>query len=78
VLDLDVMTQASNAEIGQRLFSSGHLDQFAQAVAADDPMQVVAILLEVGVDKETISRMLLQLDKEYLLSLVDAGRAAAG
>lgn len=72
------MPQASNAEIGQRLFSSGYLDQFEKAVAADDPMQVVAILQEVGVSNETISRMLLQLDKEYLMALVDAGRAAAG
>jgi len=72
------MPRASNAEIGQLLFSSGFLDQFATAVEADDPMLVVAILQEVGVDRETISRMLLQLDKEYLRALVDAGRAAAG
>lgn len=72
------MAQASNAEIGQRLFSSGHLDQFEKAIAADDPMQVVAILQEVGVSNETISRMLLQLDRDYLMALVDAGRAAAG
>lgn len=72
------MPQASNAEIGQRLFSSGYLDQFEKAVAADDPMQVVAILQEVGVSNETISRMLLQLDKEYLMALIDAGRAAGG
>jgi hypothetical protein len=71
------MPQASNAEIGQRLFSSGYLDQFEKAVAADDPMAVVTILQEVGIDRETISRMLLQLDKDYLLALVDAGRAAA-
>ena len=69
---------ASNAEIGQRLFTSGLLEQFEQAVAADDPMGVVEILQEVGVDNETISRMLLQLDKDYLMALVDAGRAAAG
>jgi hypothetical protein len=72
------MAQASNAEIGQRLFSSGYLEQFEKAIAADDPMQVVAILQEVGVSNETISRMLLQLDKEYLLALVDAGHNAAG
>ena len=69
---------ASNAEIGQRLFTSGFLEQFEQAVAADDPMGVVEILQEVGVSNETISRMLLQLDKDYLMALVDAGRAAAG
>lgn len=72
------MVQASNAEIGQRLHSSGYLEQFEKAVAADDPMAVVAILQEVGVSNETISRMLLQLDKDYLMALVDAGRAAAG
>ena len=71
------MPQASNAEIGQRWFSSGYLDEFEKAVAADDPMLVVTILQEVGIDRETISRMLLQLDKDYLLALVDAGRAAA-
>lgn len=71
------MPKPSNEEIGQRLHSSGYLEQFEKAVAADDPMLVVAILQEVGVNNETISRMLLQLDKEYLMALVDAGRAAA-
>jgi hypothetical protein len=71
------MARASNIEIGQRLFSSGNLEQFEKAVAADDPMGVVTLLQDVGVDNETISRMLLQLDKEYLLALIDAGHAAA-
>lgn len=72
------MSKDSNAEIGQRLFASGHLDQFEKAVNADDSMAVVMMLQEVGVAPETISRMLLQLDKDYLLVLIDAGRAAAG
>jgi hypothetical protein len=71
------MPKPSNEEIGQRLHASGYLDQFEKAVAADDPMQVVAILQEAGVNNETISRLLLQLDKEYLVALVEAGRAAA-
>jgi hypothetical protein len=71
------MSKPSNEEIGQRLHSAGYLVQFEKAVAADDPMLVVAILQEVGVNNETISRMLLQLDKDYLLALVDAGHAAA-
>jgi len=73
-----VKPRASNEEIGQRLFSSGALPRFEAAVASDDPMNVVMILQDVGVDNETISRMLLQLDKEYLLALIDAGHAAAG
>jgi hypothetical protein len=72
------MSQASNAEIGQRLYASGYLQQFEQAIAADDPMVVVAILQEVGVKNETISRMLLQLDKDYLMALVDAAHEAGG
>lgn len=72
------MPQDSNAEIGQRLSSSGRLDDFERAVASDDSMAVVVILQEVGVGNETISRMLLQLDKDYLLALIDAGRGAAG
>lgn len=71
------MPKPSNEEIGQRLHASGYLDQFEKAVAADDPMLVVAILQEAGVNNETISRLLLQLDKEYLVALVEAGRAAA-
>lgn len=71
------MPKPSNDEIGERLHSSGRLGVFEEAVAADDPMSVVVILQEVGVDNETISRMLLQLDKEYLLALIDAGHAAA-
>jgi hypothetical protein len=71
------MPKPSNDEIGERLHSSGRLGAFEEAVAADDPMSVVVILQEVGVDNETISRMLLQLDKEYLLALIDAGHAAA-
>jgi hypothetical protein len=71
------MPKPSNEEIGQRLHASGFLEQFEKAVAADDPMLVVAILQEVGMNNETISRMLLELDKDYLLALVDAGRAAA-
>ncbi len=72
------MPKASNEEIGQRLFSSGRLEEFEKAVASDDPMNVVMILQEVGVDNETISRMLLQLDREYVLALIDAGHAAKG
>lgn len=71
------MSKDSNAEIGQRLFSSGRLDEFENAVNTDDSMTVVTMLQDVGVENETISRMLLQLDKDYLLALVDAGRAAA-
>lgn len=72
------MPQDSNAEIGQRLSTSGRLDDFEKAVESDDAMTVVMILQEVGVGNETISRMLLQLDKDYLLALIDAGRGAAG
>jgi hypothetical protein len=71
------MPQDSTDEIGKRLFSAGRLAPFEAAIAADDAMTVVAILQDVGVDPETIGRMLLQLDKEYLLALVDAGHAAA-
>lgn len=72
------MSRDSNAEIGQRLSTSGRLDDFEKAVESDDSMTVVMILQEVGVGNETISRMLLQLDKDYLLALIDAGRGAAG
>jgi hypothetical protein len=72
------MPQSSNAEIGQRLFTSGRLEEFEKAVERDDSMAVVMILQEVGVDNHTIGRMLLQLDKEYVLALIDAGREAAG
>ncbi len=71
------MPQEADAEIGQRLFSSGVLDEFERAVATDDSMVVVMLLEDVGVDTETIGRMLLQLDKAYLLALVEAGHAAA-
>lgn len=71
------MPQDSNAEIGRRLFSSGALERFEKAIASDDPMSVVMVLQEVGVDNETISRMLLQLDRDYLMALVDAGRSAS-
>ncbi len=72
------MSRSSNAEIGQRLFTSGRLEEFEKAVKSDDSMAVVMILQEVGVGNETISRMLLQLDKEYVLALIDAGREAGG
>lgn len=68
----------SNEEIGRRLYEKGHLEQFEAAIANDDPMGVAAILQDVGVGNDAISRMLLELDKEYLLALVDAGRAAGG
>jgi hypothetical protein len=78
MLDIAVMAAASNEEIGKRLYENGHLEQFEQAIANDDPMGVAAILQDAGVANETISRMLLELDKDYLLALVDAGRVVAG
>lgn len=71
------MAAPSTDELGTRLHEAGHLAEFERAVAADDPMGVVVILQEIGVPNEIISRMLLELDKDYLLALIDAGRAAA-
>lgn len=69
---------SSSQEIGLKLHSSGQLDRFEQAVEKDDSMEVVTILQGIGVEEEIISRMLLQLDKDYLLEMIDAGRRAAG
>ena len=69
---------SSSKEIGLKLHSSGQLDAFERAVEKDDSMEVVTILQAIGVSEEIISRMLLQLDKDYVLELVDAGRNAAG
>ncbi|MEM9453871.1 MAG: hypothetical protein AAGF11_06805 [Myxococcota bacterium] len=68
---------SSSREIGLKLHASGQLDRFEKAVESDDSMEVVTILQTIGVGEEIISRMLLQLDKDYLLELIDAGRRAA-
>ena len=67
---------SSSQEIGLKLHASGQLDRFEQAVESGDAMEVVTILQSIGVAEEIISRMLLQLDKDYLLELVDAARRA--
>lgn len=77
VLEPRAMARPSTDEIGKRLHESGRLAEFEKAIAGDDAMSVVMVLQELGVENEVISRMLLELDKEYLLALVDAGRAAA-
>jgi hypothetical protein len=77
VLQIALMAALSSGEIGQRLHSTGALDRFEQAIEADDAMEVMTILESVEVEPEIISRMLLQLDKDYLLELASTGRDAA-
>lgn len=72
------MAPPSTDELGKRLHETGRLAEFEMAIAGDDPMSVVMILQDVDVPNEVISRMLLELDKEYLLALVDAAHAAGG
>ncbi len=71
------MPPGSSQELGQQLYASGKLADFERAVESDDSMTVVTVLQDVGVGEEIISRMLLQLDKDYLLELVDAARRAS-
>ena len=71
------MAPPSTDELGKIIHDTGRLPALEKAVDGDDPMGVVMILQDVGVTNEVISRMLLELDKEYLLALVDAAHASA-
>ncbi len=71
------MPPASSQEIGQKLHASGLLPEFERAIKENDSMQVVAILQRCDVSDEIITRMLLELDKDYLLALLEAGKTAA-
>jgi len=71
------MPPTSTEEIGRNLHETGLLAEFERAISQDDSLQVVAILQRCGVDDEIITRMILQLDKDYLLALAEAGRTAA-
>ncbi|MCX4241528.1 hypothetical protein [Paraliomyxa miuraensis] len=72
------MAPPSTDELGKIIYETGRLAELEKAIEGDDPMGVVVVLQDVGVSNEVISRMLLELDKEYLLALVDAAHAAKG
>jgi hypothetical protein len=58
---VDRSTNFDGMTVNERLFVSGRLSQFDDAVARRDPSTVARLLQEVDVDEKSISEMLRQM-----------------